>query len=240
LIIDYETYFNPEPKGFGNLDRLVKLFDEVSRDYRAVLFPPVTVYPQNKEMYEALRNYPKKERFIPCAFINPNLYDSLEELETCVRKYRFKGVKLMPTRHRYNIDCIVTHPVMKRAGELGLPVTIHSSSEGGYPSLIGRLAEKFPDVPIIMDHAGYRYFRAEAIEAGKKYKNLYFGMSLVTEPDYIDEVAEKIGPDRIIYGSNAEGGIPKIGLMVFEYTRLSKEEKEMALGKNLARLLRIS
>jgi len=91
-----------------------------------------------------------------------------------------------------------------------------------------------------MDHAGYRYFRVEAVEAGKKYKNLYFGMSLVIEPDYIDEVAEKIGPERIIHGSNAESGIPKIGLRVYEYTKLSKEEKEMVLSKNLARLLKIS
>jgi predicted TIM-barrel fold metal-dependent hydrolase len=146
----------------------------------------------------------------------------------------------MPTRHRYNVDCMVTHPVMKKARELGLPVTIHSSSEGGYPSLIARLAEKFPDVPIIMDHSGYRYFSAEALEAGKKHKNLYFGMAVVVEPGFIDEVARQIGPERIIYGSNAETGIPRIGLMVYEYTKLSGEEKEMALGRNLAGLLKIS
>lgn len=38
MILDYETYWNPE--GGGNLLRLVELFDEVSHDYKAVLFPP--------------------------------------------------------------------------------------------------------------------------------------------------------------------------------------------------------
>ena len=57
----------------------------------------------------------------------------------------------MPTRHRYNVDSIVTHPVMEKAEELEIPVTIHSSGEGGYPSLISKLADDFPKVPIIME-----------------------------------------------------------------------------------------
>jgi len=239
-ILDYETYWNPEPKGYGNLKRLVELFDEVSREYRAILFPPSrTVRPMNREMYEALKGFPERDRFVPCAYINPNLYDSVKELETAVEEYGFKGVKLMPTIHRYNVDSVVTHPVMKKVRDLGIPVTIHSSSEGGYPRLIDKLAGEFPDVSIIMDHSGYRYFQAEALETGSKHKNVYFGLSLVMEPGYIDRIACQIGVDRIIYGSNAEGGIPKIGLMVYEYTRLTEEQKELALGKNLAKLLKI-
>jgi len=237
-ILDYETYWNPEPKGSGNLSRLVELFDEVGRDYRAVLFPPSrTIRPLNKEMHEALMDFPERERFIPCAYINPNLYDSVDELQTAVKEYEFRGMKLMPTTHRYNVDSVVAHPVMKKARDLGIPVTIHSSGEGGYPRLISRLAEEFPDVPIIMDHGGYRNWQEEALEAGRKHKNVYFGLSLVTEPVYNDRIATEIGADRLIYGSNAVGGIPKIGLMVYEYTRLTEAQKELALGKNLARLL---
>ena len=240
MILDYETYWNPEPRPSGNLTRLVQLFDEVGQDYRAVVFPPsATVHPLNKEMHEALRTSPHHDMFVPCAYINPNLYNSVEELEIAVKKYGFRGMKLMPTTHRYNIDCVVTHPVMEKARELKIPVTIHSSSEGAYPRLIGKLAEAFPDVPIIMDHSGYRYFRNEALEVGGRHENIYFGLSLVTEPGYIDEIATRIGADRLIFGSNAAGGIPKIGLMVFEYTRLTKEQKEMALEENLARLLNL-
>lgn len=188
-------------------------------------------------MYEALKNFPEKDRFIPCAYINPNLYDSVKELETAVKEYGFKGMKFMPTTHRYNVDSIVTHPVMEKARDLGIPVTIHSSGEGCYPRLIGKLAEEFPDVPIIMDHSGYRYFQAEALEAGSRQKNIYFGLSLVTEPGYVDQIATQIGADRLIYGSNAVGGIPKIGVMVYEYTKLTGAQKELALGKNLAKLL---
>jgi hypothetical protein len=238
LILDYETYWNPE--GGGNLRGLVELFDEVSRDYRAVLFPPSRdQLPRNGELLEALDGFPDRDRFVPCAYINPNLYGAVEALETAVDKYGFRGMKLMPTIHRYNVDSLVTHPVMGKANDLGVPVTIHSSGEGGYPRLIAKLADAFPDVPIIMDHSGYRYFQAEALETGRGHENVYFGLCLVAEPGYIDHIASEVGADRLIFGSNAQGGIPRIGVMVFEYTGLTEGEKRLALGENLARLLKL-
>ncbi len=236
MILDYETYWNPE--GGGNLERLVELFDEASPDYRAVVFPPSRdVHPRNRGLHEALAAFPERERFIPCAYINPNLYDAVQELETAVESYGFRGMKLMPTIHRYNVDSEVTRPVMEKARDLGIPVTVHSSGDGGYPPLISRLAGEHPEVPIIMDHSGYRYFQGEAIEAGRLHENIYYGLSLVAEPAYIDRIAGEVGADRLIFGSNAAGGVPRIGLMVFEYTRLTEEEKKLATGKNLARLL---
>jgi predicted TIM-barrel fold metal-dependent hydrolase len=240
-IFDYETYWRPEPGRYGNLDTLIRLFNEVSSDYKAVLFPPSAhIHPKNKELFDALRTHPQRDRFLPCAYINPNLYDAVEELEVAVTEYGFKGVKLMPTIHRYLVDSQVTYPIMEKCQELDIPVTIHSSSEGGYPRLISKLAAAFPRVSIIMDHSGYRYFRQEALDAGRTNDNIYFGMSCVIEPSYIDQVAEAISAEKIIYGSNAQGGIPKIGVMVYDYTRLSDEAKALALGQNLARLLKVT
>jgi predicted TIM-barrel fold metal-dependent hydrolase len=236
-IVDYETYWRPEGR-MGNVDVLVQLFNEVSETYRAVLFPPSgDIHPKNKELSQALTQHPSKDRFIPCAYINPTVYTAVDELEIAVQTYGFRGVKLMPTIHRYFIDSPLVDPVMTKCHELKIPVTIHSSGEGGYPNLISKLAKRFPDVPIIMDHSGYRYFQRQALQAGKENDNLYFGTSCVIEPTYIDRIAREIGVDKIIYGSNAQGGIPKIGLMVFEYTHLSEAEKTLALGQNLTKLL---
>jgi predicted TIM-barrel fold metal-dependent hydrolase len=240
LIVDYETYWRSEGK-WGNLDVLIQLFNEVSDSYQAVIFPPsADIHPKNKELAEALSEYRSKDRFIPCAYINPTLYSAVDELETAIKTYGFHGMKLMPTIHRYNIDSHLVDPVMSKCHELKIPVTVHSSGEGGYPQLISQLAKRFPEVPIIMDHSGYRYFQRQALQAGKDNDNLYFGTSCVIEPTYIDRIAHEIGVDKIIYGSNAQGGIPKIGLMVFEYTHLSEAEKALALGQNLLKLLRMN
>ncbi|MGD2142642.1 MAG: hypothetical protein PVH79_04090, partial [Candidatus Bathyarchaeota archaeon] len=64
LILDYETYWNPE--GEGNLSRLVELFDEVASDYRAVVFPPSRdIHPKNRELHESLALFPERDRFVP-------------------------------------------------------------------------------------------------------------------------------------------------------------------------------
>jgi predicted TIM-barrel fold metal-dependent hydrolase len=238
MILDYETYWR-ENGAYGNLDMLVKLFDEVSKDYRAVIFPPATIYPKNREMFKALRAYPASSRFIACAFINPTIKTALQELDIAIRKYCYKGLKLMPRIHRYNVDSLLLDPIIEKAREFRIPVTIHSSDEGGYPWQIEKLAERFPDIPIIMDHAGYRSYQIEAIEAAKRRGNLYLGTSLITEPRSIERMVSEVGADRVVFGSNADTGIPRIGVLVFEYTRLSQMEKDLILGKNLARLLNL-
>lgn len=92
-VLDYETYWRPGAERFGNLDTLIRLFDEVSTEYKAVIFPPSSdIHPQNKEMFEALKEYPQKDRFIPCAYINPNLYDAVEELERAVKNTGLRGL----------------------------------------------------------------------------------------------------------------------------------------------------
>jgi len=96
VILDYETYWNPE--GGGNLRRLVELFDEVSRDYRAVLFPPSRdQHPRNRELSEALDSFPDRDRFVPCAYINPNLYDAPGALPPTSSRGRSDGRTAMPS-----------------------------------------------------------------------------------------------------------------------------------------------
>ena len=81
MILDYETYWNGEKASFGNLRQLVNLFEEVDEEYKAVIFPPsANIHPLNKELFEILRDFPDNDRFIPCAYINPNLHNSVEEL----------------------------------------------------------------------------------------------------------------------------------------------------------------
>lgn len=124
-IVDYETYWRSEGK-LGNLDVLLQLFNDVNDTYRAVVFPPSgNIHPKNKELAVALSEYHSKDRFIPCAYINPTLYSAVDELETAINTYGFHGMKLMPTIHRYNIDSHLVDPVMSKSNELKIPVTIH-------------------------------------------------------------------------------------------------------------------
>ena len=80
--------------------------------------------------------------------------------------------------------------------------------------------------------------RAEAIAAAQKYPNVYLETcSTYRTPGVIEELVEKGGADRVLYGSDMPlmDPRPQIGKIIT--ARISSEAKRMALGGNAARLL---
>lgn len=77
----------------------------------------------NNELWEWInskRIY--KERFIPFAVINPVYGGWRDDFNTCVTRYGYKGVRLYPVYHRYDImdpSCI---ELVKMCRDKGLPV----------------------------------------------------------------------------------------------------------------------
>jgi uncharacterized protein len=76
-------------------------------------------------------------------------------------------LKIMPAIYQVHLTGPVARELMTLARELGLVVNIHSGSEISYPLAIGALARRFPDVPVLMDHVGYREWVSDGIEAAR-------------------------------------------------------------------------
>jgi predicted TIM-barrel fold metal-dependent hydrolase len=235
MIIDCELYLLDFPLIDRNYDvpALETLLDEAGID-RAVLMPPVTTIPDNHWMVEQIQG---NSRFIPCALLNPHFGEkSVKELEIAVKEWNIRGLKLMPTKHGFHIVSNLAHPLMEKCAELGIPVSIHS--EGGYahPLAIAALALAFPDVPVIMDHMGYRYWVPDAIEAARIAPNIYLATTAVMEPHYIDKAIKTLGVDRIVFGSNGPLAIPKMQLEVIRFLQLPPEDEAKVLGGTLSKL----
>ena len=172
--------------------------------------------------------------------LNPHFGDeSVKELELGVSEWGIQGLKLMPTKHGYPIVSNAAHPLMTKCAQLGIPVSIHS--EGGYahPLAIAALARQFPDVPVIMDHMGYRYWVRDAIEAARQVPNIYLATTAVMEPHFINMAINAVGIDRIVFGSNGPFAIPKMQIEVIKYLQLSEEDETKILGGTLAKLYKL-
>jgi predicted TIM-barrel fold metal-dependent hydrolase len=128
---------------------------------------------------------------------------------------------------------------MRKASELGVPVTIHSGASPAHPLEIGVIAEAFPDVPVIMDHMGYRDHVGDAIAAAKRAPNIRLMTTIVMEPHVIREAVRAVGADRVVYGSNAPAVRPATQLAVVRQAALSAADERMVLGDNAAHLLRL-
>ncbi len=91
------------------------------------MMPPLQDPPDNGWLAQRIKDQP---RLIGCALINPLMGgDAIVDLERSVNEFGFRGVKLMPAFYHYPIESEIVDPVMNKAAELDLPVTIHSGNK---------------------------------------------------------------------------------------------------------------
>jgi predicted TIM-barrel fold metal-dependent hydrolase len=244
MIIDFELYYHSAGEvavgPAAEVDRLDALCRDAGVD-RAVLMPAPSFRPRNRLVADALGAAPRSRgRFVGCALVNPHFgEDAVAELERAVREWGFRAAKLMPTLHAVGLAGPLAHPVMRKARELTIPVTIHSGESPAHPLEIGLLAEAFPDVPVVMDHMGYRNHVGAAIAAAKRTSNLYLMTTAVMEPHCIRDAVRELGADRVVFGSNGPSVPPAVQLLVIRQVELSAADERKVLGENAARLLRL-
>jgi predicted TIM-barrel fold metal-dependent hydrolase len=230
MIIDVELYLNGKSSNAG---QLIVLEKEAGID-KAILMPEPKMRPDNAAMYEATKNL---DMFLLCACVNPNDGEAgVKEFETSVKEWGFCGLKLMPPKHGYRIVDQSVYPLLEKARELKVPVSIHSGQDQCHPCDIGFMALEFPDVTFIMDHMGYRYFTRQALLAAKHAPNMYLATTAVPEPEFIKNAVKALGPERVLFGSNGPGMPPDIQIEVIRRTKLDPEAEALVLGGNAARL----
>lgn len=242
MIVDCEVYYHGPNESLGGKVFGIEALEELCREAgvdKAVLMPAPTFYPRNQLVAEVLRSPAgARGRFVGCALVNPHLGgDAVGELERAVKEWGFRAAKLMPTLHAINLVGRIAHPMMRKAQELRIPVTIHSAGSPAHPLEIGVLAEAFPDVPVIMDHMGYRNYVGAAIAAAKRTANLYLMTTAVMEPHCIRDAVREIGAHRVVFGSNGPAIRPSTQILVIKQAELAPEDERKVLGDNAARLL---
>ncbi len=217
-------------------DHLVALLDEVEVD-GALCFPLGT-----KKTGEALQlvidgvqKYPDRIRGLYWG--NPHDSAAPAELERCVREYGLSGLKLHPTSDSWMAGHPMADPLMEKARELGVPVTIHSHQPGSQPALIGELATRFPEVTVIMAHMGMHNYR-DAMYVASKEPNVV--LETAVQPwahRMARDVVDRIGVGRLVWGSDAPLHHPRVEMTKIEVSALTEEEKAAVMGGNIARIL---
>lgn len=235
-IADFEAYmpdaFDGRPFGLAGLLATA----DAAGIGRMVVFPkgiPVDPRANNAALFDATKG---EARVLPGFLINPMMGPlAIDDLRRCADRGG-RTVKLMTTVHGYRMDAPSVDPVMEVARELKLPVTVHTGSPlaGCSPDQIGSLASRHPDVPIIMDHMGYREWVNSAVTAAQKNANLYLGTSLIAavEPILIKDIvgSGRLGAGRIVFGSNLPGAIAAHGVNGILGAGFKPEDQAMILA----------
>ncbi len=247
LVIDAHTHLGRGDEHYGKqalwehrtqflAEDMKALMDEVGIDVAVAFGLGRPGYEDRvRPVVDAVQRFP--ERFVGFFWANPWDPSSRGDFTRAVREYGFKGLKLHPILDSYQANHSVVFPLIEAAGELGVPVTIHSHQPGSQPALIGDLASRFPHVTIIMAHMGMAAYK-DAIYVAQREPNVILETSAQPWTHRIVRVAaEKVGIHRIIFGSDAPLHHPKVELTKIEVAGLSPDERAHVLGGNVARLL---
>lgn len=148
------------------------------------------------------------------------------------------GLKLHPVGYRLP----PTHPwvlnLVRKAGELGCPTMFHCGDEEySLPLQLAKVAQECPDSKIILGHMGGYFHVQDAIAAAREFPNLYLESSACPHPRAIEEAVEKLGHERVLFGSDGPGCLPALELEKILMLKLPKEQEEAVLYKNYLSLL---
>jgi predicted TIM-barrel fold metal-dependent hydrolase len=125
------------------------------------------------------------ERFIPFAGADVlRGMDAVREFEHLVRDRGFRGLSLRPFMIGLPADDRRYYPLYAKCVELDVPVSIHTSAnwttvsvnDFGHPRHIDTVAADFPELKIVMSHAGYPWVLEAALVAWK-YPHVYIELA---------------------------------------------------------------
>ena len=206
----------------------------------------------NDYILEAIARYP--QRLIGFCAIQPLAGDkALKDLERCARKGA-KGIgEMRPDVQGFDLkDSKIMKPIIEAVIEHDLIFLTHASEPVGHqyfgkgtvtPEVIYPFIASFPDLKVVCAHwGGGLPFYALMPEVERVLSNVYFDTAatpFLYQPQIFKQVADIIGSDRILFGSDYPLLSPKRIIGQIESTRLSQKDKAKILGGNAKRLLSI-
>lgn len=237
--MDFEIYL---PTNVGAEERKAALaelarWEDQAGVELAVVMPAPTPAPDNRALVETLAGDP---RWIPCAQVNPNAPDAATAVRQAVTEFGCRMLKVMPAIYNTPPCGPAVRALLALASELSILVNIHTTGNNSDPLEAGALARRYPDVPIILDHMGYRNDGRAAILAAEDNPNIYLGTTIAAfEPGFVANAIAAVGPERIIFGSNLPNCYPDLALESLRRGNFGQEAEALIFGNNLARLLQL-
>jgi uncharacterized protein len=188
------------------------------------------------------------DRLIPIGSIDLNSdVDTGLQTDHCVTELGCRGLKLLPSYAHFYPDDKRMYPAYRSASRLGVPVMFHTGTSlfpgsrirYANPLLLDDIAEDFPNLNIVMCHAGRPFWYKEAEWMLARHANVHIDISGIPLKQFptLFPKADRY-PDRFIFGSDWP-----TRPMIAEYVRQVKqfpyraETIEGMLWNNGARLL---
>lgn len=193
-------------------------------------------HPSNDQVREVVESVPGAYGL---AWANPKMPGYLDETARFLDHPRFLGVKLHPLLDGYHPNDPAVHPLYELLIERDLPVLIHC----GHPIFtlpwsIEEAAVDFPRAKIVLGHMGHGniiYINA-SIDVAERNPNVYLETSGMPMHTKIKEAVDRVGPERVLYGSDAPFHHPRVEIEKVRLSGLAPDLVDRVLGGNAVSL----
>jgi predicted TIM-barrel fold metal-dependent hydrolase len=206
--------------------------------------------PDLERIARAIKKYP--ERLFGFCRVKPRRgKKALEELRYWVQEHGFRAVKMNTLDDDYTLrDRKLLDPIVAEAAKLGIVVFFHTGQESWEsctPEMVADIAVDYPRTTFIIGHMGFGGINGWPgspellVPAMQRAPNTVTETAGVFNSKFIQDTVDAIGAERVLMGSNGPYSpieLPKI-MVLKHLNKLTREQKDMIVGGNLARTLKL-
>ena len=182
----------------------------------------------------------KNPRLHPTFVVDPSLEDFGIPGEGTVyerlKAARPAALRIFPVSQKLRFHSFYLADLFTVANELRLPVIVTPPYKPEFWAEVPRVAADFPQMPIIILQFGFNQSRT-VFPLLKQCKNVYFDISHMLDCGQVEEICQRGGGDRLLFGTNLPADDPAgaLGLLLYNH-RITAEEKENIAHGNWERL----
>ncbi|MBQ9014556.1 MAG: amidohydrolase [Firmicutes bacterium] len=191
-----------------------------------------------RESIEAVDRYP--DRLLGAIWVDPADPAARTQVLEAVQEHGFRGIKLHPLFQAFRITDEPVLGIAELARELRVPLMIHTGHPPySLPWAAAELAERFPDVNIVMIHMGHGngIYIQSAIDMAIKHPNLYLETSGMPMHTKIRDAYLQVGADRVMFGLDLPFHHPSVEIQKGLVSGLNDAQLEDYYYNNAAKLL---
>ena len=189
----------------------------------------------NKKLIDEIKGY--EDRLVPSWTVVPDITDEQYAPEIFfpeMKKYGVKTLRAFPEQNRFLLCDVTMGEQLSLICEKKIP--LYLTPMNGFEQIYSVLKE-FPNLTVILSNIGWWPSARFVYPLLKKYPNFYFETGDFSMLHGIEEVCNKFGSERLLYGSNFPTNAMSGSIYSLLNARISEEEKENIAHKNMERLL---
>ena len=200
--------------------------------------------PEHNDIATAAHDkYP--HRILPYGCINPSYPDLIEqEMPRVFESGRVFGFKPYPPGHQRPLIYPGNERMLKLADERQWPVLCHmgfSSPGSCTPDHVAQAAASYPGAHFLCAHSGQSWPMAQAVvNIARQHRNIYAEITYTAIIyNFAEYFVREVSAEQLIFGTDCvmRDAAPQLGWVA--WARLPIEDKRLALGGNMARILRL-